>query len=528
MREYHYLLALPGPDVLSAIAGHLRKRGLSCHDASPRQVTRIYLDSHDWRLFHQGFELIVEMRDKRRCLRLRQRRSGLSLVQVEASQLPDFASSLPSGVRWQAARRELGRRRLSPVLRLLVDEQALRVDDALGKQVARLSVERYDLISAEAAGQELSGPQLCLTPVRGYDEALRQIRRCLEKKMGWHQYGGDCLLEALAILGRYPQRSLTPEKLKLRADEGLGRSLQRLLAVYLDQIETNEKGVEADLDEEFLHDFRIALRRCRSLLSSFREVLTGTEFQRLRDELAWLSAESAPLRDYDVQNTAVAEYVAAESGGRSRRAEPLLAWLRQQRQAVRQGMLAALRSARYQDMKQQWRRLAGMAGQPWLASSKASGPVVDAVDAMLCQRFERLQKRLDLPILLDSRSRRRELRKEARRLRYLLDAFESLLPERCLRKEGERLRRLEEFLGEGQDLFRRQQMLEGYQRHLLHEAEERPLPPETVLLLARLLRRARQQQRDWLASLSVELKPWFGKAAQRRFRKHCLHDRGAR
>ncbi len=522
MREYHYLLAMPEEHALTAVAEHLGKRGMYCHETVSAQLTRTYLDSHDWRLFQQGLELIVEMRGKRRCLRLKERRSGLVLAQVEASQQPDFATALPTGVRWQPLRMALGRRRLSPVLRLLVDEQQLRVDDEQAKCVAVLSVERYELISLEVQGQELSGPQFSLVPIRGYQETLERIRRCLEEQMGWQEHGGDCLLEALSLLGHQPRQGRGYESIELHPDDAMGRSLQRLLAAYLEQLEVNEKGVEADIDEEFLHDFRIALQRTRSLLRNFKGILCGTDFRCLRDELCWLSAECKSIRELDLQANAFRQLIVAEPGDCQRQGEPFLSWLREQRRRQRRRFLSVLQSQQYRDLKQLWHRLANTVGQPWLASKKALSPVHPMLEKITKNNFSRLQKHLQSFSQHGNDLSRRDLRKQVKHLYYLLDAFSTLLPVPCVSKEKERLRCLHDFLVFGQVLDARGKTLGRYQQQLLREAEKNHPLPQVAALTVALMRATQASQKSWLLGLANEVRGMRGKSAQRRFIRDCL------
>ena len=56
----------------------------------------------------------------------------------------------------------------------------------------------------------------------------------------------------------------------------------------------------ADLDTEFLHDFRVAVRRSRSVLKEMRAVFSDDERRRAADGLRWLQQLTGPTRDLDV------------------------------------------------------------------------------------------------------------------------------------------------------------------------------------------------------------------------------------
>ena len=62
----------------------------------------------------------------------------------------------------------------------------------------------------------------------------------------------------------------------------------------------NEKGIIDDIDSEFLHDFRVAVRRTRSLLGQIRYVLPKRRVTRFKRDFAWLGEVTGPARDMDV------------------------------------------------------------------------------------------------------------------------------------------------------------------------------------------------------------------------------------
>ncbi len=69
---------------------------------------------------------------------------------------------------------------------------------------------------------------------------------------------------------------------------------------HLAAMRWNEAGLRADLDSEFLHDWRVAVRRTRCLLGQLKQVFPAGETRRLRSELGWLARLTGPLRDLDV------------------------------------------------------------------------------------------------------------------------------------------------------------------------------------------------------------------------------------
>ena len=73
-----------------------------------------------------------------------------------------------------------------------------------------------------------------------------------------------------------------------------------ILTHLLHTMEANEAGVREDLDSEFLHDFRVAIRRTRSGLSQIKDVLPKSITREFAERFANLGSQTNRLRDLDV------------------------------------------------------------------------------------------------------------------------------------------------------------------------------------------------------------------------------------
>ena len=65
-------------------------------------------------------------------------------------------------------------------------------------------------------------------------------------------------------------------------------------------IEANLEGTIADLDSEFLHDFRVSVRRSRAVQRELKGVFAPAELARFRAEFRWLQQVTGDARDLDV------------------------------------------------------------------------------------------------------------------------------------------------------------------------------------------------------------------------------------
>ncbi|MFC6285309.1 CHAD domain-containing protein [Nocardioides sp. GCM10027113] len=216
-------------------------------------------------------------------------------------------------------------------------------------------------------------------------------------------------------------------------------------------------------DPEGVHRTRVASRRLRSALGTFRPLLDRQVTDPLRDELRWLGRALAPARDTEVvrlrltalldEEPAVEASARADAEARRRLEETLTG------QAREAGVEAdeALTSARFTDLVAALDRL--VAEPPF--AGKASSPAEDVLPRLVRRDWKRLRRALAaVPAAGDGAGAGtdegahdaaiHEVRKDAKRLRY---AAESLVP--LWGDEAESLvvaaKRLTTHLGERQD-----------------------------------------------------------------------------
>ncbi|AYO23057.1 CHAD domain-containing protein [Vibrio owensii] len=87
---------------------------------------------------------------------------------------------------------------------------------------------------------------------------------------------------------------------RLSADSDLSFLLPRHLMHEFDYARTLEKGVVAETEPEFNHQYRVTLRRIRSLLLLLKADVCPFEFKLLKPNLKLLMKQTNTLRDLDV------------------------------------------------------------------------------------------------------------------------------------------------------------------------------------------------------------------------------------
>ena len=113
---------------------------------------------------------------------------------------------------------------------------------------------------------------------------------------------------------------------------------------------TNDPIVRIGADIEGVHQARVATRRLRSHLRTFRTLLDPEWAEQLRAELGWLGAELGAVRDADVLLERLEARIAALDPEDRTAAAPLLDRLLRQQAAAREVLLDGLRSPRYLEL----------------------------------------------------------------------------------------------------------------------------------------------------------------------------------
>lgn len=447
LKTYHY--ALPRQTGSEALADVLRAAGLPFLRTPVSALERRYYDSFDWRLYAANLLLFSDTRGGRARLFLRELDSGFDLVCIDVTDMPCFASEMPRGVMRDRLMPVLKGRRLLPLAHLTGRSDEFRVLDAERKTVMRARVERHRVDTGDRRVRLRERVEVA--PVRGFAEPLRAVLPLLERCPGTEMLQDSLFEEALQILDRHPLDYRTRPALSLQRSDAVGAAAREILLHLLEVIEVNEDGVRQDLDPDFLHDLRVALRRTRTLLREMKHTLSAPHFAHYRDEFTWLASITGPVRDLDVQLDASAAYADMLEPTQRQDVEALRGVLRSQRTAERRLLLEGLASARYRSLKKGWRAL--LETEERWAGGEADAPATEAALAMMRHRHERLVAHGEK---LDAEASAEDLhamRRQVKKLRYLIELFDGTLPAARAQSLLAGLKTLQKVLGEHQDLI---------------------------------------------------------------------------
>ncbi len=432
----------------------LRRAGLDIDVPSTVRVT--VLDTFDARVGTAGGRLEVVARDPdgddARVLMLHAQRGPAAAVDVAG--IPCVASEVPAGPLRSRVARLVDVRALQPRLVLESGVAEARRTNRAGKVVVLARVhDRPRAGTGGAAMHELAESGLVeVVELVGYEAVAREVRDRLDAA-GWTGEAGDvvdCAARWLAI--DLDDRSVAPG-VPLDPDSTAIDAFRVVLANLRDAMVSTWDGTVADTDPEYLHDFRVAVRRTRSVLKSARRVVPDAVRAAAREGFGWLGNATGPPRDLDVAAIEWPDVVREFDADVVAALEPTREHLTRDRADAHRQLAATLTSERAREFLAWW---SGWLDGPLDPSSGEVAPLAaHPVGPLVAKRIRRTHRALieaGRAVTPDTPAAEvHELRKDAKRLRYLVECFGGLY-EPAARKPFVRvLKALQDTLGAHQD-----------------------------------------------------------------------------
>lgn len=484
--------ALPDQLTLQTLSEHLGQTQRVL-DEPDRRLSRVFYDSFDWRLFQAGgtLEVVKSDNDKRLVWRglAGEERRAIPLVEGP----PEFARDLPDDLLRESLARLLDVRVLLPKVQVDSRVQTLRVLNDDDKTVLRLLLESAAYRDPKGGSSGDLGRRLHLQPVKGYPKPLQQVQSILSRDLGLRPAPGDLVVDALGAIGCTQGDYSSKLRFNLDPEAPSGVVARDILLHLLGTLEANVPGTRGDLDPEFLHDLRVAVRRTRSALGQIKGVFPDDQVERFKSLFGWIGQITGPTRDMDVYLLAFAGYRDALPERFRPDLEPLHRFLEAHQRSEQQALAKKLGSPHFRKILKEWRAflegpLPEQAGAP-----NGTRPIRELANERISKAYKRVLRE-GLAIGPDSSAEQmHELRKSCKKLRYLLEFFDSLYPRRRIRAMIEALKVLLDNLGDYQDLEVQAEKLREFAHRMIEEGQ---VPADTLLamgmLVDGLLRRQQQ------------------------------------
>lgn len=469
----------------------------SVEETADSRQSVVHLDTADWRLRRAGIDLVWSSRPQE--LIASASTGALLAEQVGAFSAPAVINAVPAGPVRDLIAPIIAIRALLPFATTRTDctDFAVRNEDA--KTVARL--RWYGLEVEEPLRQRLP-THLEVERLRGYHAEAAAIERRLIADGAFTAQPGTWLEHIFSLPSVGPADT---RRFGMQPDQAADLAVADAMLGHLGIMEGTVEGIIADSDTEFLHDFRVAVRRTRSVLKLLGDVLPEGMADRAAEEFRWLGDITTPTRDLDVYLLDLDELAATVS--RPADLAPFGAHLRRRRRAAQRSLRTALRSARFRTLCADWRaELAAVVSAPTQQGLTAA----ELADQRLHRTFRKVTKRSKL-IKMDSPAEEiHSLRKACKEMRYLLDVFKPLCEPAAYRKVISDFKSIQDVLGEFQDGEVQAEALHHFAAEMMTAGLA---DPDAILAMGELSGRFEQRQRVAREKITTHPDSYLGKAA---------------
>ncbi|WP_170760175.1 CHAD domain-containing protein [Ruegeria lacuscaerulensis] len=279
-------------------------------------------------------------------------------------------------------------------------------------------------------------------PMRGYDRAFEAVCAALSEMLG----AASRIEQMFHVLLPKVAPYVAKPKVSLGTNEPSIQVATDIIRTFLTVARQNEAGVIADIDTEFLHDYRISLRRIRSVLSLFKGVFSPERTIALKREFSELMEPTGRVRDLDVYLLEKDTYFNLIPDNLHVGAEAMFAQFSKERTSALAELSRRFQSAVY---NKQMRNLALLFAE---AKYLDPGPnaergAYDYACVLIWKRYRKVCK-LARRITPDTPDEvLHELRIECKKLRYLMEFFAPLFDRKDFKTLIKPLKKLQDNLG---------------------------------------------------------------------------------
>jgi len=441
-----------------------------------------YRDTFDWRLLRAGLTLTTSQRGRQ--ARVVVMAQDGRVEESMAPKVPLFASDLPPGPMAKIVQPIAKGRRLLPRARAEWKGTLVAILNEDGKTVVRLLLREGEALLGSDQGRIPLLPRLQCLPLKGYRSEEKKVTSFLRKTFDLKPGTGTELEVVCDAMGQTLGDYSSSFHLTLDAEMAAAKAAKAIHRTLLEAMLVNQEGMTRDWDTEFLHDFRVAVRRTRSALTQLKGIFPKSDAAHFSEEFRWLGTRTGPTRDMDVYLLKIPAYRAALHPGARRDLEPLVRLLREKKRVEHRRLRRCLRSRRFGRLVEDWREF--LEGPDATDSNfpNAQRPISEVASERIWRGFDKVLKKGGKIGRNASAKALHRLRIDCKKLRYLITFFHSLFPAEALDPFIKELKRLQDHLGDFNDLQVQRESLRNFAEEMM---ATKVGPPATLLAMGQLM-----------------------------------------
>ncbi len=219
-----------------------------------------------------------------------------------------------------------------------------------------------------------------------------------------------------------------------------------------------EPGILADSDPEFVHQYRVNLRKCRSLINLFKKNFSAQRYRWLKTKLKIVASRTNELRDLDVFLLDKENYREILPKDLQQGLVAIYHRIERRRNTALKQVAVALISDSYQ---QQIGQLLRTLQEPEFCRKQSQRPIRQLVCKKVLAQYKKVCHAGEGIDAETPDAAIHQLRIECKKLRYLLELFGELFAQKPLKKVVKRLKKLQDNLGRFNDYAVQREFLDS-------------------------------------------------------------------
>jgi triphosphatase len=449
---------------------HPSAAGVDIVPATASELSDVYYDTQDWRLYRAGYALRVRNTDGQSAeatMKALVPAEGGLRRRREISEPIESVETLKviPGPVGERVRRLAGTADLRPLFEVHTHRHtyALRtgtpssgeiVEDTSGNirqqnseqdaiVVAEIALDESEIFANGGASTHLSRVEVEVGSDVAIHDGVGDFVEVLREALNLRPTRTSKFRTGLSVAGLSPEVALDLGPTKIEATLSAGEVAFAILRRHFAAMLAHEPGVRLGEDPEELHDMRVATRRLRAALKLYSSDFLPKRSERYERDLRWVAGALGEVRDLDVHLQRLSE----ESSRNGEVLEEVDTLLGERRVEARRRMLNALDSNRYE------RLVASFSGTLRRGRSPTpTAPILEAAPDLLRNRYKKVRKAANSLSEDSPPEHFHDLRKKGKRLRYALEPLQEIYGKPA-QKMVKLLKKTQDDLGDHQDLI---------------------------------------------------------------------------
>ena len=496
----------------------LLAKSYSLNEKHQACIHRQYLDSFDWRMYQKSYICGMDKNDALKSFFLKEREADECICLLPLNETPKFPQDIPHTKCRRLLEDILEIRALMCAAAVNIRRRQLFILDNEHKTLIKLHVESYAIPGH--AGSKTIPARLIVFPVKGYEKVSHGIVQYISEQLKLSEVKTNLLDEILVKIGKVPNAAALETK-KLSDSLNTWEATQILLSDLLIVMQANEPGLRDAIDTEFLHDYRVAVRRTRSALTQIKHLFSDKELEYFKQEFYWLGLMTSPTRDLDVYLLKFDRYSKALPQNLHDDLIPFRQFLYRHRKAEHARLCEALDSKRYRKLIREWRRVLKRKSMQSPQAYNATKPAKQLANQRILKLYKKVLKEGGAITLESPDEDLHELRKTCKKFRYLMEFFQSYYVSNQIKQLIKNLKLLQDNLGDFQDLCIQIQQLDDF----AHQMQDEELADtKTIMAMGVLAQKLVAQKETVRSHFSERFKEFSSAEKIMEFKKAFSHN----